>query len=178
MQGDVDCYVKLGIALFSVCLTDVTSPSSHDHAVVLSVLLQASVMNAARELGGAAATLLPVPPSSTASTATTPQQQQQQQAAPTSGSQTQSLLERPSSIAAGAPATDFLRHQPPPPAAFRAAPEFHAPFFANGNGLFRPGFAAYQHPAHHHPAPAVLQHPPLSGTAVTNGDFGESFKKN
>ncbi|KAK7101044.1 hypothetical protein V1264_023890 [Littorina saxatilis] len=144
-------------------------------------------MNTARELGGAAATLLPNPlPSVTPVTTPQqpqPQQQQQQQAPPTTSSQTpSSLLERPSSVATGAATSDFLRHQPPPPA-FRAAPDFHTPFFANGNGLFRPGgFSAYQHPAHHHPTPAVLQHPPsLTGSTVTNGDFVPtdlSMKKN
>ncbi|XP_046357894.1 nucleolar protein 4-like isoform X3 [Haliotis rufescens] len=64
---------------------------------------------------------------------------------------------------------DFLRHQPPPPA-FRAPPEFHPPFFTNGNGLFRPGFpAGYQHPAHHHPP--VIQHS-IQTNAVQNGEFG------
>ncbi|KAL8590413.1 hypothetical protein ACOMHN_011627 [Nucella lapillus] len=132
---------------------------------------EASVMNTARELGGAAATLLPNPlPSVT--TINTSNPQQQPPTAPTPSSQTPSLLERPSSVAAGVVTSDFLRHQPPP--AFRAAHDFPAaPFFANGNGLFRPGaFGAFQHPAHHHPAPAVLQHPPtLGGTTVTNGDF-------
>ncbi|XP_076441025.1 nucleolar protein 4-like [Babylonia areolata] len=126
---------------------------------------EASVMNTARELGGAAATLLPNPlPSVTSSAAaSTPQPQ----ATPTTPAPS-SLLERPSSVVT----TDFLRHQPPPPA-FRAAPDFPAPFFANGNGLFRPGaFGAFQHPAHHHPAPGVLQPPPaLSGSTVSNGDF-------
>lgn len=55
--------------------------------------------------------------------------------------------------------TDFIRH-PPPPGAFRPPPEF-PPFFTNGNGMFRPGFPGYQHPAHHHPpvlhSPASLQ---------------------
>lgn len=65
---------------------------------------------------------------------------------------------------------DFLRHQPPPPA-FRAPPEFHPPFFTNGNGLFRPGFpAGYQHPAHHHPP--VIQHS-IQTNAVQNGEFGK-----
>lgn len=130
-------------------------------------LFQASVMNAARELGGTNATLLPtpLPPVTSSAASITPQQ------AP--ASQVQSLLDRPVSVAAGAPASDLLRHQPPPPT-FRGAQDFHAPFFTNGNGLFRPGgFGAYQHPAHHHPAPAVLQHPTLSGTTVNNGDFGK-----
>lgn len=64
---------------------------------------------------------------------------------------------------------DFLRHQPPPPA-FRPPPEFHSPFFPNGNGLFRPGFPpAYQHPAHHHPT--VLSHSPITQNSVQNGMF-------
>ena len=65
--------------------------------------------------------------------------------------------------------SDFLRHQPPPPA-FRPPPEFHSPFFPNGNGLFRPGFPpAYQHPAHHHPT--VLSHSPITQNSVQNGMF-------
>ena len=63
---------------------------------------------------------------------------------------------------------DFLRHQPPPPAAFRPPPEFHPNFFTNGNSLFRPGFpSGYQHPAHHHPP--VLSHSPLAPSSVQNG---------
>lgn len=65
--------------------------------------------------------------------------------------------------------SDFLRHQPPPPA-FRAPPEFHSPFFPNGNGLFRPGFPpTYQHPAHHHPT--VLSHSPITQSSVQNGEY-------
>ncbi|KAK3576309.1 hypothetical protein CHS0354_033999 [Potamilus streckersoni] len=72
--------------------------------------------------------------------------------------------------------TDFLRHQAPPPA-FRPPPEFHAPFFPNGNGLFRPGFPpGYQHPAHHHPP--VLQHSPIQPATVQNGPTDLSMKKN
>lgn len=72
--------------------------------------------------------------------------------------------------------SDFLRHQPPPPA-FRPPPEFHSPFFPNGNGLFRPGFPpAYQHPAHHHPT--VLSHSPLTQNSVQNGPTDLSLKKN
>ncbi|KAK7503987.1 hypothetical protein BaRGS_00004719, partial [Batillaria attramentaria] len=161
---------QLSVGGFLACSSDV------------GALLVASVMNTARELGGSAATLLPTPlPTATSAASATTPNQQQQPAPQAPVSQAPSLLERPSSVAASAATSDFLRHQPPPPA-FRAAPDFHAPFFANGNGLFRPGgFGAYQHPAHHHPAPAVLQHPPLSGSTVTNGDFVPtdlSMKKN
>eukprot|EP00105_Crassostrea_gigas_P024099 XP_011444232.1 PREDICTED: nucleolar protein 4 isoform X4 [Crassostrea gigas] len=60
-----------------------------------------------------------------------------------------------------------LEPLPPPPPTFRPAPEFHPPFFTNGNGLFRPGFPGYQHPAHHHPP--VLSHGALNPTSVQNG---------
>ncbi|VDI43091.1 Hypothetical predicted protein [Mytilus galloprovincialis] len=72
--------------------------------------------------------------------------------------------------------SDFLRHQPPPPA-FRPPPEFHSPFFPNGNGLFRPGFPpTYQHPAHHHPT--VLSHSSITANSVQNGPTDLSLKKN
>ncbi|ESO94452.1 hypothetical protein LOTGIDRAFT_232295 [Lottia gigantea] len=80
-----------------------------------------------------------------------------------SNSQAQSQIDR------HVPASnDFIRQAPPP--AFRAAPEFPSPFFANGNGLFRPGFPGYQHPAHQHHT--VLQHPVLQSSTVQNGEFG------
>lgn len=59
---------------------------------------------------------------------------------------------------------DFIRH--PPPTAFRPPPEF-PPFFTNGNGLFRPGFPGYQHPAHHHPP---VLHSPIQPTSLQNGE--------
>ncbi|XP_064605935.1 nucleolar protein 4-like [Liolophura sinensis] len=65
------------------------------------------------------------------------------------------------------PVTDFLRHTP---ATFRPPHDFHPPFFANGNGLFRPGFpTGYQPPAHHHPQ--LLQHQTLQHTQVQNGKW-------
>ncbi|XP_060602457.1 nucleolar protein 4-like isoform X2 [Ruditapes philippinarum] len=67
---------------------------------------------------------------------------------------------------------DFIRH-PPPPTAFRPPPEF-PPFFANGNGLFRPGFPGYQHPAHHHPP---VLHSPIQATSLQNGPTDLSMKK-
>ncbi|XP_074640451.1 nucleolar protein 4-like isoform X2 [Tubulanus polymorphus] len=46
--------------------------------------------------------------------------------------------------------SEFARHAPP--TAFRPPHELAQAFtFANGNGLFRPGFPAFQHPAHNHP---------------------------
>ncbi|XP_013413219.1 nucleolar protein 4 isoform X2 [Lingula anatina] len=68
---------------------------------------------------------------------------------------------------------DFLRHSPL--AGFRPPHELPQPFFANGNGLFRPAFPpAYQHPAHHHPP--VIQHPQLANS-VQNGPTDLSMKK-
>ena len=58
---------------------------------------------------------------------------------------------------------DFIRHAPP--AAFRPPPDF-PPFFTNGNGLFRPGFPGYQHPAHHHPS---VLHSPIQPSSLQNG---------
>lgn len=66
---------------------------------------------------------------------------------------------------------DFIRH--PPPTAFRPPPEF-PPFFTNGNGLFRPGFPSYQHPAHHHPS---VLHSPIQPTSLQNGPTDLSMKK-
>lgn len=106
---------------------------------------------------------------------TTAQQQQQQQStpAPSPHSQSSSNQTSPQSQQSASQVdrhahtnNDFLRHQPPPPT-FRPAPEFHPPFFTNGNGLFRPGFPGYQHPAHHHPP--VLSHSALNPTSVQNG---------
>ncbi|XP_048759967.1 nucleolar protein 4-like isoform X2 [Ostrea edulis] len=103
----------------------------------------------------------------------TPQQQQQSTPAPSPHSQSSSNQTSPQSQQSASQVdrhahtnNDFLRHQPPPPA-FRPAPEFHPPFFTNGNGLFRPGFPGYQHPAHHHPP--VLSHSALNPTSVQNG---------
>lgn len=105
---------------------------------------------------------------------TTAQQQQQQSTpAPSPHSQSSSNQTSPQSQQSASQVdrhahtnNDFLRHQPPPPT-FRPAPEFHPPFFTNGNGLFRPGFPGYQHPAHHHPP--VLSHGALNPTSVQNG---------
>ncbi|XP_005112657.2 nucleolar protein 4-like [Aplysia californica] len=79
-------------------------------------------------------------------------------------------LTSPRSINCSVPtATEFLRHQAPPPA-FRPAPDFTPSFFTNGHGtaLFRPGFPSY--PAHHHPS--VLPHAPITASTTTNGEFG------
>eukprot|EP00105_Crassostrea_gigas_P024098 XP_011444231.1 PREDICTED: nucleolar protein 4 isoform X3 [Crassostrea gigas] len=113
---------------------------------------------------------------------TTAQQQQQQSTpAPSPHSQSSSNQTSPQSQQSASQVdrhahtnNDFLRHQPPPPT-FRPAPEFHPPFFTNGNGLFRPGFPGYQHPAHHHPP--VLSHGALNPTSVQNGPTDLSMKK-
>ncbi|XP_062574974.1 nucleolar protein 4-like isoform X2 [Saccostrea cucullata] len=104
---------------------------------------------------------------------TTAQPQQQSTPAPSPHSQSSSNQTSPQSQQSASQVdrhahtnNDFLRHQPPPPA-FRPAPEFHPPFFTNGNGLFRPGFPGYQHPAHHHPP--VLSHGSLNPPSVQNG---------
>lgn len=113
--------------------------------------------------------------STTNSQSQTTAQQQQQQSTPapsphsqSSSNQTSPQFQQSASQVDRHAHTnnDFLRHQPPPPT-FRPAPEFHPPFFTNGNGLFRPGFPGYQHPAHHHPP--VLSHGALNPTSVQNG---------
>lgn len=82
-------------------------------------------------------------------------------------------LER-QTAATAALAADFLRH--PGLTSFRPPHELPQPFFANGNGLFRPGFPpAYQHPAHHH-AP-VIQHTTVATNAMQNGPTDLSMKK-
>ena len=63
---------------------------------------------------------------------------------------------------------EFLRAHVAAPAAGGAVfrHELPAPFFANSNGIFRPGFPTFQPPAHQHgstpPAPAIT-------TAIQNG---------
>lgn len=71
-----------------------------------------------------------------------------------------------------AASSDFIRH-PPPPTAFRPPHDF-PPFFTNGNGLFRPGFPGYQHPAHHHPS---VLHSPIQPSSLQNGPTDLSMKK-
>ncbi|XP_064624479.1 nucleolar protein 4-like isoform X2 [Lineus longissimus] len=75
---------------------------------------------------------------------------------PSPSPHSQSSTPQPAPIERPAISTaDFVRAHAPP-TAFRPPHELPQPFFTNGNGLFRPGFAGYQHPAHHHP-PAVVQ---------------------
>jgi hypothetical protein len=76
--------------------------------------------------------------------------------------QTPPHLER----ALGAGAADYLRHAGVPPSSFRPPHELPSPFFANSNGIFRPGFPTYQPPAHHHPP--VIQHTQMA-TQLQNG---------
>ncbi|WAR22781.1 NOL4L-like protein [Mya arenaria] len=92
------------------------------------------------------------------------------QLALTSSSSTASHVDRHTPVSAAS--SDFIRH-PPPPTAFRPPPDF-PPFFTNGNGLFRPGFPGYQHPAHHHPS---VLHSPIQPTGLQNGPTDLSMKK-
>ncbi|XP_041358922.1 nucleolar protein 4-like isoform X2 [Gigantopelta aegis] len=111
----------------------------------------------------------PLPASAMPNNTIIPSSQSQQPSQPARQTTTPSSIQsQPAQVDRHVPTNDFLRHQIPPPA-FRPPPEFHPPFFANGNGLFRPGFPNYQHPAHHHPP--VIQHP-LQTNSVQNGEFG------
>lgn len=144
--------------------------------------LPASVMNAARESSNNQSQSQSSQPTSTSQS--TPTAHKQTTPPPTSTIQATQSRSSPAPQPTSTPQTDrhstsssdFLRHQPPPPA-FRAPPEFHSPFFPNGNGLFRPGFPpTYQHPAHHHPT--VLSHSPITQSSVQNGPTDLSLKKN
>ncbi|KAL4235645.1 Nucleolar protein 4 [Mactra antiquata] len=99
------------------------------------------------------------------------------QSAITSTASTLSHVDRHTPVSVST--SDFIRH-PPPPGAFRPPPEF-PPFFTNGNGLFRPGFPSYQHPAHHHPpvlhSPVSLQNGELF-TSPTDLSMKKSSPKN
>lgn len=83
------------------------------------------------------------------------------QSAHTSTTPTPSHVDRHTPVNVSTP--EFIRHTPT--AAFRPPPEF-PPFFSNGNGLFRPGFPGYQHPAHHHPS---VLHSPIQPATLQNG---------
>lgn len=78
--------------------------------------------------------------------------------------------ERPSHLSGSGSNSDYMRHPPTPTgAAFRPPHEITSPFFANSNGIFRPGFPTpYTPPAHIHPA--VLQHSPIA-SQMQNGTF-------
>lgn len=104
----------------------------------------------------------PPPPRSEAKDSAKDQSRESSQSVLTSTTPTLSHVDRHTPVSVST--TDFIRH-PPPPTAFRPPPEF-PPFFTNGNGLFRPGFPGYQHPAHHHPP---VLHSPIQPTSLQNG---------
>ena len=151
-------------------------PTSYIFLLVDSDVFQASVMNTARELGGIAATLLPNPIANVSAIITsTVSKQQEAVSTPTPHAIS---MDRPNSIVVGTGAavtTELLRHQLPS-TAFSATPDFQTSFFtSNGNGLYRPAsFAPHQHPAHQHPSPSIFPHSPMSGSSLTNGDFGKN----
>ena len=85
----------------------------------------------------------------------------------TSSPSVSASLER-QSAAAAALTSEYLRHSSTP-TAFRPPHELPSPFFANSNGIFRPGFpAAYTPPAHHHSP--VMQHSQMAAH-MQNGAF-------
>lgn len=137
-------------------------------------------MNAARESSSNQSQSQPSQPTSTSQSTPTTHKQTTPPPAPSTIQATQNRsspapqpTSTPQTDRHSTSGSDFLRHQPPPPA-FRAPPEFHSPFFPNGNGLFRPGFPpTYQHPAHHHPT--VLSHSPITQTSVQNGEHYLNF---